>query len=123
MALFTCTNCRQPLTGDLKKARPSRDIEKRPGHRVAPPRMARGTYAISHDASLFILHPDDVPGTAPHPDRGRRNGCCGLDGQDGPNLVCAACGADVATKQSDCWTQNLVALTAAAVVGGAEPPA
>ncbi|MFE4424902.1 DUF4232 domain-containing protein [Streptomyces sp. NPDC056817] len=55
--------------------------------------MARGTYAISHDAGFFILHPDDVPGTAPHPDHGRRNGCCGLDGQDGPNLVCAASSA------------------------------
>ncbi|WP_281157074.1 hypothetical protein [Streptomyces sp. HYC2] len=123
MTLFTCANCRQLLTGDLKKARPSRDTDKKSGHRIAPPRMARGTYAISHDASLFILHPDDVPGTAPHPDRRRRNGCCGLDGQDGPNLVCATCGADVATKQSDCWTQNLVALTAAAVVSGAESPA
>ncbi|MGW6704554.1 hypothetical protein ACWGDE_06645 [Streptomyces sp. NPDC054956] len=85
--------------------------------------MARGTYAISQDATLFILHPDDVHGTAPHPDDERHNGCCGLDGQDGPNLVCGACGADVATKQSDCWTQNLVALTADAVVSGAAFPA
>ncbi|MFD4609688.1 hypothetical protein ACFWOT_16620 [Streptomyces sp. NPDC058440] len=122
MTLFTCANCRQPLTGDLKEARPQRDTEKRCGHRIAPPRMTRGTYAISHDASLFILHPDDVPGTVPHPDHGRRNGCCGLDGQDGPNLVCAACGSEVATEQSDCWTQHLVALTAAKVVGEAEFP-
>ncbi|MEV6976072.1 hypothetical protein [Kitasatospora sp. NPDC093806] len=122
MTLFTCMNCRHPLTGDLRRARPSRDTEARSGHRTPAPRMARGTYAISDDGGLFILHPDDVPGTAPHPDAGRRNGCCGLDGQDGPNLVCAACGAEVATKESDCWTRNLVALTATAVVSGAESP-
>ena len=74
------------------------------------------------DASLFILHPDDVPGTALHPDSGRRGGCCGLHGQHGPNLVCADCGAEVATKESDCWTDNLVALIAAAVVGSTESP-
>ncbi|MFJ4091817.1 hypothetical protein ACIPYS_09560 [Kitasatospora sp. NPDC089913] len=64
--------------------------------------MARGTYAIGDDAAAFVLHPDDLPGTAAHPDLGRRNGCCGLDGRDGPNLVCAACGTEVATEQSDC---------------------
>ncbi|MEU3345227.1 hypothetical protein ABZ723_09510 [Streptomyces sp. NPDC006700] len=120
MTLFTCANCRQPLTGELKEARPRRDTETRSGRRIAPPRMARGTYAISDDAGLFIVHPDDVPGTVPHPDHRRHNGCCGLDGLDGPNLVCAACGSEVATKQSDCWTEHLVTLTAAAVVGEAE---
>lgn len=33
----------------------------------------------------------------------RLNGCCGLDGCDGPNRVCS-CGAEVGTEQSDCWT-------------------
>jgi hypothetical protein len=49
--------------------------------------MAHGTYAINYDATLFILHPDDVPGTALYPDSARRAGCCGLHGQDGPNLI------------------------------------
>ncbi len=60
--------------------------------------------------------PHDVPGTAPHPGHGRLDGCCGLDGQDGPHLICAGCGADVATKESDCRTQHLVASAAAAVL-------
>lgn len=79
-----------------------------------PPRVARGTYAINYDATEFILHPDDVSGTARRPDSKRCNGCRGLDGQDDPNLVC--CGVDVATKESDCWTDNLVALIAASVL-------
>ena len=33
----------------------------------------------------------------------RLNGCCGLDGMGGPNQLCA-CGAEVGTLRSDCWT-------------------
>jgi hypothetical protein len=39
---------------------------------------------------------------------GRLNGCCGLDGQDGPNLVCEKCGDDVATEYSDCWMSHCI---------------
>lgn len=35
---------------------------------------------------------------------GLRNGCCGPDGMDGPNLACL-CGQTVATEWGDCWTQ------------------
>ncbi|WP_120501224.1 hypothetical protein [Roseovarius sp. EL26] len=39
-------------------------------------------------------------------DLARLNGCCGLDGCDGPNRVCS-CGAEVGTEMSDCWTSHL----------------
>ncbi|MBM7861299.1 hypothetical protein [Lentzea nigeriaca] len=116
MTLYVCASCDHPLTGDLLESEAFPAGDHLASHRIADPRVAQGTYAINYNATLFILHPDDVPGTALHPDRRRRNGCCGLDGQDGPNLVCAGCGAEVATKESDCWTDNLVALMAAAVV-------
>lgn len=122
VTLFACANCEHPLTGDLRKSQALPASDHLSDHRVADPRVAQGTYAISYDASLFILHPEDVPGTALHPDPRRSGGCCGLDGQGGPNLVCADCGAEVATKESDCWTDNLVALIAAAVSGSTEPP-
>lgn len=77
--------------------------------------MPRGSCAISPHTGVFILTPDDVSGVVRHPDRGRRNGCCGLDGLDGPNLVRSACGAEVATQQSDCWSQQLIALIPDAV--------
>lgn len=121
VTVFACSNCEQPLTGDLQESHAFPASDHLSGHRIADPRMAQGTYAISYDASLFILHPDDVPGTALHPDPPRRNGCCGLDGQGGPNLVCAGCGTEVATKESDCWTDNLVALIAAAVSVSTKP--
>ncbi|WP_131831078.1 MULTISPECIES: hypothetical protein [unclassified Frankia] len=71
---------------------------------------------VNFDGSLLILNPNDLLGTACHADPRRRIGCCGPDGQNGPNLVCSGCGVEVATEERDCWTDNLVALIAAAVV-------
>ncbi|MGW3820086.1 hypothetical protein [Streptomyces sp. NPDC005046] len=122
MTLFACAHCKHPLTRELQESRAFPAGDHLSDHRIAEPRVAQGSYVINYDATLFILHPDDVPGTVLHPDSRRRNGCCGLDGQDGPNLVCADCGADVATKESDCWTGNLVALIAAAGVSSSESP-
>ncbi|MGW2255576.1 hypothetical protein ACWCXH_36230 [Kitasatospora sp. NPDC001660] len=121
VTVFTCATCDNPLTVGLRKARPAAVGQRTGRHRIGTPRMAQGTYAPSRDSSFFLLHPDDLPGARRHPDPGRRNGCCGLDGQDGPDPVCAGCGAEVATKESDCWTQHLVALMPSAVrVAGPE---
>ncbi len=84
--------------------------------------MPRGSYAVSPHTGVFVLNPDDISGAARHPDCGRLNGCCGLDGLDGPNLVCDACGAEVATQQSDCWSQQLIALIPDAVTIAISPP-
>ena len=89
-----------------------------------PPRMAPGTYAVDDEPfgppyvpagegryrvsggprGTFVFAPGDVVGTVPVSDPARRNGCCGPDGMDGPNLKCAGCGAQVATEVADCWT-------------------
>ncbi|MFF5588095.1 hypothetical protein [Streptomyces hygroscopicus] len=122
MPVIACANCQQPLTGELQGVPMPPAAKKVEGHRVAPPRVSQGTYAISPKTGMIILHPGDLPGTAPHPDRGRRNGCCGLDGLDGPNLVCRGCGAEVATQQSDCWTDHLVAAAPDTVTIGIETP-
>lgn len=36
----------------------------------------------------------------------RLNGCCGLDGCDGPNQICE-CGAEIGTLRTDCWTPTV----------------
>lgn len=95
-----------------------------------PPRMEPGTYAVD-DAPFgppyvpagdgrcrvadgprrtFVLAPTDVVRTVPVRDPARRNGCCGPDGMDGPNLECAGCRAQVATEVADCWTWQEVRL-------------
>ncbi|WP_371525140.1 hypothetical protein OG302_02575 [Streptomyces sp. NBC_01283] len=85
--------------------------------------MPRGTYApnfrleeFAIDLPGFVVHPDDVIGTDQHPDIMRWIGCCqGPAGGDGPNLVCSGCGAEVATRQADCYTQDQVVMEPAAV--------
>ncbi|PZG09938.1 hypothetical protein [Nonomuraea aridisoli] len=84
--------------------------------------MPRGTYARNtrgnewvHEPIGFVIHPEDLVGAEPHPDPGRRSGCHGLDGLDGPNLVCGGCGQELGTRQADCFTQNHVTLDFAAV--------
>lgn len=40
----------------------------------------------------------------PTRDTSRLSGCCGLDGCDGPNMLCRLCKTAIGTMQSDCWT-------------------
>jgi hypothetical protein len=85
--------------------------------------MPRGAYAPNFrlrefdiDIPGFIVHPEDVIGTDQHPGLMRSIGCCqGPAGGDNLNLVCSGCGAEVATRQADCYTQDQVVLEPAAV--------
>ena len=51
----------------------------------------------------FVVNLNDVLNTKHHTDSRRLNGCCGMDGLDGLNTMCAN-GHEVGTEQSDCWT-------------------
>jgi hypothetical protein len=42
-------------------------------------------------------------------------GCCGLDGMDGPNQSCAACGQVLGTAWTDCYQAQEVRLSPDAV--------
>jgi hypothetical protein len=66
-----------------------------------------GTY-FQGRAGSYIVHPDDIVHARLTTDFRRRNGCCGLDGVDGPNLQCETCGVYVATKMTDCWMPHCV---------------
>jgi hypothetical protein len=50
----------------------------------------------------YVINLADRRNLAVHKDAKRLAGCCGMDGCDGPNQLCA-CGAEVATEKSDCW--------------------
>ncbi|MFB7215642.1 hypothetical protein [Streptomyces sp. NPDC056255] len=125
MPRFLCDHCRRPLTGPVTKVKvpPSVPLSEIPGVRTRPARVPCGTYApnfrlaeFSNDVPGFIVHPTDLIGTERHPDLMRSIGCCqGPAGGDGLNLVCRDCGAEVATRQADCYTQNQVTLEPTAV--------
>jgi hypothetical protein len=66
-----------------------------------------GSY-VHLQAGAYIVHTDDAIRVHLTDDRRRLNGCCGLDGCDGPNLRCDCCNAYVATRFTDCWRPHCV---------------
>ncbi|MEO3890416.1 hypothetical protein [Nonomuraea sp. B5E05] len=128
MACFLCFACRNPITLSVRKI-PLPPYKEQPVdatvwyERIKQPRMPRGTYAANHHPYEFsgeppglVIHPDDAVGMRPHPDICRLTGCCGVSGITGPNLVCAACGAELAVHQADCHTENQMTLLVEAVI-------
>jgi len=67
---------------------------------------ARGVFAPVEGLSYgpvgaVVVAPGDTRGTVLIPER-CDGYCLGIDGRDGPNLACEACGRAVATRQDDC---------------------
>ncbi|MCP9956540.1 hypothetical protein [Streptomyces sudanensis] len=61
-----------------------------------------------------VIAPGDVRGTVLIPEK-CSGYCCGLDGADGPNLACEACGLPVASRIDDCSLWQAVWLAPDAV--------
>ena len=84
------------------------------------PHLPPGSYLVSDGSDYpqtegqFLLNADDTLDTRAHHLTTRLNGCCGLDGMDGPNTLCAQ-GHEVGTTRSDCWMAHSVALDPRAV--------
>ncbi|RKN77613.1 hypothetical protein D7231_02620 [Streptomyces klenkii] len=92
--------------------------------------VARGVYApvysLSDGApSAIVIAPGDTRGTLLIPEKGGGY-CCGLDGADGPNMACEACGLPVASRIDDCSLWQAMWLAPDAVrrlpVDGADTP-
>jgi hypothetical protein len=117
---FACRSCGNPLSGELRRVELPTPAGEDRSYDEPVPLVGAGTYAVEPGA--VVLHPGDVAGVQRHPDRARLNGCCDLDGLDGPNLVCARCGDEVATQRTDCWVGwSAVRLHAEHVVDGPPP--
>ncbi|GAB2942384.1 hypothetical protein GCM10027280_33680 [Micromonospora polyrhachis] len=141
MTVFTCLRCKTPQTKDLDEVQfaelpePVAPSDLQPGE-PCPAWLPAGKFAVDPDPfgpphvpsatderllvsagprNTVLINPADLLVRRLHPNAGRRNGCCGLDGLDGPNLVCS-CGAELATQSSDCWTAQVVRLQPLAIV-------
>ncbi|MEV0537797.1 hypothetical protein [Kitasatospora sp. NPDC050463] len=82
-------------------------------------------YALSDGAAgAIVIAPGDACGTVLVPEKSGGY-CCGLDGGDGPNMACEACGLPVASRIDDCSLWQAVWLVPDAVrrlpVEGADP--
>ncbi|MEU3771956.1 hypothetical protein AB0F11_01830 [Streptomyces sp. NPDC032472] len=80
---------------------------------------ARGVHAPVHALSdavpgAVVIAPGDARGTRLVPQKGGGY-CCGLDGGEGPNMACEACGLPVASRIDDCSLWQAVWLAPDAV--------
>ncbi|MET9894292.1 hypothetical protein ABZZ47_29545 [Streptomyces sp. NPDC006465] len=80
---------------------------------------ARGIHAPVHSLSdgapgAAVIAPGDARGTVLIPEKAGGY-CCGLDGADGPNMACEACGQPVASRIDDCSLWQAVWLAPDAV--------
>ena len=107
---FECPICRAVITRPLKSLPNDQLICLDEGK----PAIPEGFFAkINSDdwavSGTVVVNLHDLVGTNHQPDFRRRNGCCGLDGLDGPNLVCPS-GHEVGTEKSDCWMSHAAVL-------------
>ena len=109
--VFECPVCRAAITRPLQLLEPSLALCTEDRKDAVP----RGFFAINtpdywtEGSDRVLVNLTDLVETRRHPDPHRLNGCCGLDGCDGPNLVCAM-GHEVATEKSDCWMAHAAIL-------------
>ena len=104
-----CRQCSNRLSNELKLVSLSKRNEN-----MGEDFLLRGTLmqddgtVIPEHAGGYIANIEDVIQAHLTDDPRRLNGCCGLDGCDGPNLQCDGCGMYVATKMTDCWRVQCV---------------
>ena len=123
MVIVRCGSCGAPTTVGLEVIEPDRidltvcgetTLPRGRVVRAAPARTLErwakagttGAVIVQAPEGSVVVHPDDLLPGALH-EAGQAAGCCGLDGQDGPNQACT-CGAVLGTAWTDCWTANEV---------------
>jgi hypothetical protein len=109
--IFECPVCRVVITRALTPLPSNQPICFDVGESAVPEgffaTLSSENWAVA--GATVVVNLRDLVGTKAHPDFRRRNGCCGQDGLDGPNLVCVN-GHEIGTEKSDCWMPHAVAL-------------
>jgi hypothetical protein len=124
LAKLICTSCGTDLSGPITIHSTKNRAFKAPKHLDQQPITSAGTaikswepmqktFDPANPAKLefspqFWMNPSDINDAIEHVDiPSRLNGCCGLDGCNGPNMRCRVCKTEVGTRQSDCWTPDV----------------
>ena len=107
---FECPVCRAVITRPLTSLPNDQSICLDDGK----PAIPEGFFSTINSeewrvSGTVVVNLRDLVGTKHHPDFRRLNGCCGLDGLDGPNLVCPN-GHEIGTEKSDCWMSHAAVL-------------
>ncbi len=107
---LACRQCSTRLTTDLQLVPLASRNEVMGEDLLAPGQlMQEDGSSLPREAGHFLTNLADAKGVQLTSESRRLNGCCGLDGCDGPNLQCEVCAAYVATKRTDCWTPHYIA--------------
>jgi hypothetical protein len=120
--IFRCAHCGLPLTEPLAELTEGSEHNYTDASDLLP----SGFYFIAgltedkygwwpNSADNYLVNLKDIRNTKHHHDSRRLNGCCGLDGRDGRNLLCAN-DHEVGTGHSDCWMPHFAAFDPATVL-------
>jgi len=96
---FRCVKCGIPLTDALRELPEDIDLCDNDGEPLVP----QGFY--SYDDGKVVINVRDRLNVRRVKDDYRLQGCCGMDGMDGPNTECIN-GHEVGTEVSDCWVPH-----------------
>lgn len=111
LVIFACPVCQAAITRPLLALGAGLDTCQEDGKPAVP----EGVFAIVEDEysaemrGCALVNLADLVATHHYAGPGRLNGCCGLDGLDGPNLLCQN-GHEVGTEKSDCWMPRAAVL-------------
>jgi len=109
-----CRSCRRRLSAVLTAEALADPSSAEPDEALVPAgslHRSDGT-VFSGSADCLVINAKDKRRLVRR--SGASTGCCGLDGLDGPNQLCA-CGAEVATEHSDCRAPHAVVFLRTAV--------
>ncbi len=110
---LACRVCGAVLTRNIRELANS----ERPREGDRKPFVRAGRFYVMRAGDAYgpvddiAVNLRDVLDLKRHPETRRNSGCCGRDGLDGKNLLCAE-GHEVATEKSDCWMPHRVVFSA-----------
>jgi len=108
-----CNQCHQVITQSLRNELSESELCNRDGEARVPIGafylVAGSDFEYDEQLGDIEVNLADLVGVERTQDKAKLNGCCGLDGLDGYNLVCSA-GHWVGTEKSDCWMPHYAIL-------------
>ena len=117
MAIFRCKICNIEISVNLIELHDDKLLDEHDQADLIP----RGKYFISkgeyepEKPGDYLANLKDMKNLKRHSDLKRLNGCCGLDGMDGLNLICTN-GHEIAIERSDCWTPHYAIMSSSHVI-------
>jgi hypothetical protein len=109
---FICAYCESSLSGEVRVLESGAFSSEEDQTDYVPSGCAfleMRSFWPQHQG-FWCINAKDTLGMEVTEKRWRTNGCCNLDGCDGPNMLCANCGKEVATAKLDCWMPHCMFL-------------